>query len=106
MRKKDCTESCYGTIHEIKRRGKDVSDVLVVRYEVDGKQYLLKEPIVDKLYEKIKIGFLPIGYRAKPLIAIKTGIPVMVGNQVKVNYQPEHPENAFLPDNDAKISWN
>ena len=39
MRKKDCTESCYGTIQEIKRRGKDVSDVLVVRYEVNGKQY-------------------------------------------------------------------
>ena len=56
--------------------------------------------------QKIKLGFIPIGYKTKSLIEINTGIEAVVGNEVNVKYNSENPNESYLTDNDAKISWN
>lgn len=105
MKKKSCDKECTGEIKEIKLRGTDFSRVLVVEYKVDNKIYELKENLVRKPYKKIKLGFIPIGDKTKSLIEIKTGIPAIVGNEVKVRYCSTDPNIAFLPDNDSKTTW-
>ena len=104
MKKDKCDKECIGTIKNIKY-GNHIR-YLIVQYEVDGKIYELKESEITKPYEKIKLGFIPIGYKSKPLIEIKSGNPVMLESKVKVKYCSSDPSIAFLPDNDAKINWN
>ncbi len=106
MKKKKCTETCKGIIKDIKLRGANCSRVLLIQYKVNNIQYEIKENEVMKPYEKIKLGFIPIGYKSKSLIEIKTGIQTIVGNEVTVKYNPENPKEAYLPDNDSKITWN
>ncbi len=106
MKKEKCTEMCKGIIKEIKLHGADVPDTLIVEYEVNGSQYKIKEPEIMKPYKIIKLWFIPIGYKTKSLIEIKTGVPAIVGNEVNVKYNPRNPKEAYLPDNDAKITWN
>lgn len=106
MRKELCTEICKGKIKKIKLRGTDFPRVLIVEYEVNGIQYEISENQVMKPYKKIKLGFIPIGYKTKSLIEINTGIQTIVGNEVKVKYNPENPKEAYLPDNDAKVTWD
>lgn len=83
----------------------DFTSVLVVQYEVNGTQYEIKENQVMKPYKRKKLGFIPLGYKTKSLIELKTGIARIVGNKVKVKYSSIDPNIAFLPDNDAKINW-
>ena len=81
------------------------SRILIVEYKVDGKTYELKEKELNKPYKIIKLGFIPIGYKCKPLIEIKSGIQVMVGSEVKIKYCASNPSKAFLIDNVGKINW-
>ena len=104
MNKKACDKECIGIVKDIKYR--EHYRLLIVQYEVDGKIYELKENEINKKYEKIKLGFLTIGYKSKPLIEIRTGSPVLLNGEVKVKYCSSNPSLAFLADNDAKISWN
>lgn len=104
MQKNDCTEICRGIIKEIKIKGIDFPSKIIVEFEVGGKIYEINENLVLKP-QKIKLGFIPIGYKTKSLIEIKTGIKAIVGNEVKVKYNSADPNQAYLPDNDAKITW-
>lgn len=106
MNKKSCDKECMGIIKEIKLRGSNSPRVLIIEYKVDNKCYELKEQLIMKPYKKIKLGFIPIGYRTSSLIEIKTGIPAIVGNEVKVKYCSSDPNIAFLPDNNSKITWD
>lgn len=103
MDKKSCDKECVGIIKSFKYGNH--SRRLIVQYEINGKIYELRELEINKPYKTIKLGFIPIGYKAKPLIEIKTGVPVMLGSKVKVKYNSLDPSIAFLPDNDAKITW-
>lgn len=105
MKQELCTEMCKGKIKEIKIRGLEFPRVLIVEYEVNGIKYEIKENQVMKPYKKIKLGFIPIGYKAKSLIEINTGVQTIVGNEVNVKYNPQNPKEAYLPDNDSKITW-
>ena len=104
MNKKLCDKECTGTIKDIKY-GNHIR-YLIVEYEVNGKNYKIKESEITKPYKKIKLGIIPIGYKSKPLIEIKSGNLVMLESKVKVRYCSSNPSIAFLPDNDAKITWD
>lgn len=104
MTKNKCDKECIGTIKEIKLKGSDFPRVLVVEYKVNNRVYELKENLVMKKDKNIKLGFIPIGYKTKSLIEIKTGIPAIAGNKIKVKYCSTDPNIAFLPDNDSKIT--
>lgn len=104
MKKKYNTE-VLGVITDIKLRGHDFPKVITVQYEVEGKKYEIKENQVMKKIRAIKLGFIPIGYKTKSLIEIKSGTPVLVGNKVRVLYNCDNPSQAILPDNDSKTTW-
>lgn len=105
MQKNNCTETCKGVIKEIKIKGIDFPSEIIVNFEVDGKKYEIIENLVMKP-QKVKLGFIPIGYKTKSLIEINTGIEAVVGNEVNVKYNPENPNESYLPDNDSKTTWN
>ena len=104
MNKDKCTKEGNGIIKELKIKGLDFPSVITVEYEVNGSIYELKENLVFKRNKTIKLGFIPVGYKTKSLIELRTGVPATVGNQVKVKYDEENPRKAYLPDNDSKIT--
>lgn len=106
MKKSKCDKECTGIIKDIKLRGTDFPRVIVVEYKVSNKAFELKENLVMKKDKNIKLGFIPIGYKIKSLIEIKTGIPAIAGNKIKVKYCSTEPNIAFLPDNDSKTTWH
>ena len=69
MQKNNCTETCKGVIKEIKIKGIDFPSEIIVEFEVSGKKYEIRENLVMKP-QKIKLGFIPIGYKTKSLIEI------------------------------------
>lgn len=87
MKKENCTESCKGIIIENKVRSSNNSNLLTVEYEVSGKKYQLKEQQIMKPYKKIKLGFIPIGYKTKSLIEINTGVSTVLGTR-KLLFKP------------------
>lgn len=103
MNKKKCDKECIGIIKKI--RYANHYRRLTVQYNVDGKDYELTETEVNKPYETIKLGFIPIGHKTKPLIELKTKTSPTLGGTIKVKYCSSNPKIAFLPDNDAKINW-
>ena len=105
MKKNKCTKECNGIIKDLKIKGLDFSPVITVEYEVNRKTYELKENLIFKKTKNTKLGFISVGYKTKSLIELRTGIPATVGNQVKVKYNEENPQNAYLPDNDSKVTW-
>ncbi len=104
MQKSNCTETCRGIIKEIKIKGIDFPSKIIVEFEVSGRIYEISENLVTKP-QKIKLGFIPIGYKTKSLIEIKTGISATVGNNVNVKYNADNPNEAYLPDNDSNVTW-
>ena len=104
MQKSNCTEMCKGIIKEVRIKGIEFPSEIVVNFEVDKKNYEINENLVMKP-QKIKLGFIPIGYKTKSLIEINTGVQTISGNEVKVKYNPKNPEEAYLPDNDSKATW-
>ena len=105
MNKKSCDKECKGIIKEIRTKGHEYAPMIIVEYKIDNKTYELKESLIHRPYEKKKLGFIPIGYKTKSLIEIRTGTPAIVGNEVKIRYCSSEPNVAFLPDNDSKINW-
>ena len=84
----------------------DYQNRIVVEYEVDGKKYTINEQLIMKPKEKIKLGFLPIGYKSVSLIEKNTGIRVKVGSKVNVMYDENCPEKAYLKENKGRVSWD
>lgn len=95
MNKSECTEECNGIIKELRIKGLDFPPVITVEYEVSGKIYELKERLVLKKHKNIKLGFIPVGYKTKSLIELRTGLPATVGNSVKVKYNGENPQKVY-----------
>ena len=92
-----CTADAVGTIVQLKTRGRiSTSNRIIVVYEVNGGTYELREFTTMK-NEAIKLGFLPIGQRKKPIMG-----DVSVGSKVRVKYNPDNPAEAYLPDNIKK----
>ncbi len=104
MKKSNCTEMCTGIIKEIKTKGIDFPSEIIVNFKVGKKSYEINENLVMKP-QKIKLGFIPIGYKTKSLIEINTGIKTISGNEVRVKYNSKNPQEAYLPDNDAEVTW-
>ena len=96
--KKKCTRVTEGKVVEIKNKGLDFPTIVTVEYEVTGMSYRLSE---SKKYrnETIKIGFLPIGQRK----ITKLG-GVVVGDLVRVSYNPDCPNMAYLTDNEGRVN--
>ena len=105
MKKKNCTKTCTGIIKEIRVKGLEFPTLIIVKYEVDGNSYEIKEQLVFKPTKVVKLLFIPIGHYTKSLIEIKTGVKAEVGNKINVRYNPDNPSEAYLPDNDSKITW-
>ena len=101
MKKKDmqrCTQLTNGIVIDLKNKGLDFPTIVTVEYEVLGVFYQISESIKYRS-EFIKIGFLPIGQKKIP----KLGSTV-VGSSVRVSYNPDNPDVAYLPDNIGKIN--
>jgi len=106
MNKKSCNKECNGIIKEIIVKGIDFPSIICVEYEVDGKTYEKKENLVMKKEKNIVLGFIPVGYKTKSLIEIRTGIKATAGNKVNVKYEESNPNNAYLTDNVGKVTWD
>ena len=104
MDKKSCNKECVGIIKEIIVKGIDFPSIICVEYQVDGKAYELKETLVMKKGKNIMLGFIPVGYKTKSLIEIRTGIKAIAGNKVNVKYEDSNPNNAYLIDNVGKVT--
>lgn len=101
MRKRDlekCTCVTVGRIVQIENRGHDCPIIVTVKYEIDGTCYRISESKKYKI-EIIKFGFLPVGQRSVPKLG-----NVVVGDPVRVSYNPADPEMAYLTDNTGKIN--
>ena len=106
MRKKNFNNVCYGVIKELKVNGIDFPTRIVVEYEVDNQKYTLVENLVMVRERNILLGFLPIGYKTKSLIEVNTGKKAIVGNSIKVKYEKANPNNAYLVDNEGKLTMD
>ena len=100
-----CNKECEGIIKELKQKGINFPTKIIVNYKVNDKTYTIEENLVMKKEKTLLLGFIPIGYTTKSLISLKTGIPSIVGNSVKVKYEEENPGNAYLIDNVSKSTW-
>jgi len=93
-----CTASTTGIVTNKRSLGIEEPTVISVAYEIDGIKYEIKETIKLK-NEWIKIGFLPIGQRQRPVMGV-----VKVGDVVDVSYNPDDPKKAFIINNVGKMS--
>ena len=103
---KKFNKECLGIIKELKVKGLEFPTKVVVEYNVNNKKYVLEEKLVMKKDKQVVLGFIPIGYKTKSLIKIRTGIKAIEGNSVKVKYEESNPSNAYLVDNVGKATWN
>ena len=92
VRKERCTEHCKGVVKEIRVKSNDIT-LIFVTYWVNGQEYELQESL-KYTGEAIKIGFLPVGQRRRPVIGLKE-----IGESIDVSYNPNNPEEAFVTDN-------
>lgn len=101
MRKSDkklCTSITTGKVIQLKVKGLDMPTMITVSYSANGNDYQITESL--KLKSKaIKIGFLPIGQKKISVIEHRTGVEVIKGCEVKVNYNPNTPSMAYITDN-------
>lgn len=93
-----CSLETVGKITNLKIKGQDFPTVITVSYTVDSEVYSITESVKLKS-EKIKIGFLPIGQKRVPILG-----STRVGSTVRVKYNPQNPQEAFLPDNVGKAN--
>ncbi len=98
VRKSRCTETTDGIINNVKLKGQDFPTVITVEYVVEEKCYHIQESVKLKS-EIIKLGFLPIGQRKSPRLG-----DTSVGRAVRVIYNPNNPEEAYLPENIGHIN--
>jgi len=93
-----CTETVLGTIKEVKAKGQDFPTMISVEYQAAGTIYIVTESIKLKS-EKIKIGIFPVGQKKVPVMG-----ETRVGSLVKVNYNPDDPDEAYIVDNVGKLN--
>jgi len=97
-KKRLCSSITVGEVTQLKVQGLDRPTMITVSYSVNGKDYQITETL--KLKSKVKkIGFLPIGQKKISVIEHRTGVEVIKGCEVKVNYNPNTPSMAYITDN-------
>lgn len=106
MNKKSCNKKCNGIIKEIVIKGINFPTIICVEYRVDDKIYELGENFTMKKEKNIVVKFIPICYKTKSLIEIKTGIKAITVNKVNIKYEESNPNNVYLTDNVGKVTWN
>lgn len=94
---KDNYLPCQGTIVDVKAYGSDCPPRIIVRYQVDGTDYEIKEPVLMKA-EKIKLGPIPVGVRSTPVLP-----GTSIGDRVEVRYDPDKPSKAFIEGNQGTL---
>lgn len=90
-------ELVEGTITKIVHKGDNLG-LVFAEYKVLGKSYQISESVKYKV-EPIKLGFLPIGTRKIPRMGT-----VSVGDSVRIAYNPQQPDRAYLVDNRGFIN--
>lgn len=95
---KNCTALTTGIISDLKIKGQDFPTVITVQYVVDMKSYSISDTIKLKS-EKVKVGFLTVGQKRVAALG-----ETSVGSEVRVQYDPDNPGIAFLPDNEGKAN--
>lgn len=97
--KSKCTELCEGVITDIKTVSGDgvgsSSTYMYVDYIVDGVQYRLKEMVRVKS-RTTKLGPIPVGREHTSVLDC-----ILPGTKVTVQYNPEKPKRAYLPENEG-----
>ena len=93
VRKNFCTETAKGIIVRNTDLGIDSPMAITVQYSVQGQDYTIQETV--KLKSKpVRIWIIPIGHKKYPVIG-----SIAVGTVVNVKYNPDNPQEAYLPDN-------
>ena len=78
----------------------DDTEKIFNEFEMNSDVYPSNMDEALKLKSKaIKIGFLPIGQKKISVIEHRTGVEVIKGCEVKVNYNPNTPSMAYITDN-------
>ena len=92
--KKNCTNETNGSI--INKKWRNEVCFITAQYEVDGIQYTIKEQLTYHIEKKYKIWKIPIGFHSVSALD-KTEI----GSSVRVQYNPNKPKQAYMPDNNG-----
>lgn len=95
---RNCTKETVGIITDLLIRGQDYPTRISVTYTVEGHSYTINDTVKLKS-EKIKLGFLTIGQKRVPTLNDER-----IGSQVRVQYNPRNPAEAYLPDNTGKAN--
>ncbi|MDO4198915.1 MAG: hypothetical protein Q4D13_07995 [Erysipelotrichaceae bacterium] len=92
-RYKTCHEETTGVITDIRMGGSDYPDVITVKYDVDGKDYIIKENVRTES-EALKLGKIPAGQRIHDIMG-----PTDKGTLVTVMYNIDNPSEAYILEN-------
>ncbi len=95
VKKKRCTAKTAGEIVGLRRQGQNLAKIISVEYEVEGEKYEVKESLKMKS-EWIKIGFLPIGQKKRPVMG-----DFNIGDTAEVSYNPDNPKESFITKNEG-----
>lgn len=93
----NCTAETIGSVTAVKVKGQDFPTIVTVTYEANGYSYEDSESIKLRS-QPIKLGFLTVGQKRVPVLGNTS-----VGSKVRVLYNPNNPEEAYLPDNSGII---
>ncbi len=96
FQKKKCTEETNGAV--IKKRWDGDVWFLKAEYVVDGKSYIRTEQLRYKKVKTCELGNIPIGMKS----TASTG-ELEVGDSVRIKYNPEKPQKAYMPDNEGML---
>lgn len=96
-KKKNCTSIVEGKVISLKSNGLDSPSVITVEYEINNERYQITETVKLKS-SVIKLGFIPIGQKKIPKINTK------IDSMVKVSYNPNNPNEAYIVGNDGIIN--
>lgn len=96
--RKKCTAPAVGTVVKVKRGGLERPTVIWVSYQAEGGEYTLHETMKLKS-EWIRLGKFPIGQRKTAKLRNLEGGYADTGTRVRVLYNPDKPQMAYLPDN-------
>lgn len=89
----NCTAETTGSVKAVKAKGQDFPTLITVAYEVNGYLYEVNESVKLKS-QPIKLGLLTVGQKRVPVLGNTS-----VGSAVRVMYNPNNPNEAYLPDN-------
>lgn len=96
FQKKKCMEETVGTV--IKKRWDGEVWFLKAEYVVDGKAYTKTEQLRYKKGKTHTLGKIPVGMKSIASLG-----ELKVGDPVRIKYNPEKPQKAYMPDNEGML---